>query len=76
MPASTVHVQYCSGSPARRHRVVLGFHASGITRAACTNDYGEVLSPHVAVDRATISVSGKAYHTSHAPGRTVATLGR
>ncbi len=76
MPVTTIHVQYTSGSPARRHRVVLGFHSSGMTKPVYTNDSGEALVTHAAVGRATVYISGKAYHSFHAPGRTAVTLGR
>jgi hypothetical protein len=47
-----------------------------MTKPAYTNASGEVLITHTAVGRATIYVSGKAYHSFHAPGRTAVTIGK
>lgn len=76
MPASTVIVQHRDGSPARRVRVVLGFHAasSGMTKEAFTDHYGEVTISHSTIGKADVYVSGKKVATFHAPGRTAVVI--
>ena len=73
MPVSTVHVQYRDGSPARKVRVVLGF-STGMTREAFTDDRGEATVDHASTGNASVYVSGKKYHSFHAPGRTAVTV--
>ncbi|MEW6749662.1 MAG: hypothetical protein AB1505_01625 [Candidatus Latescibacterota bacterium] len=72
MPASTIIVQHRDGSPARRVRVVLGFHGltGGMTDEEYTDDHGEVTITHSSVGKADVYVSGKKRATMHAPGRT------
>ena len=73
MPSSVVHVQYSSGSPAKGVRVTLGFSA-GMTKAVYTDSYGDAVVDHASTGRATVYVSGKSYHSFHAPGRTAVTI--
>jgi hypothetical protein len=73
MPSSIIHVQRSDGSAARHVRVVLGF-AAGMTREFYTDDYGDAVVEHSSTGRATICVSGKEYHSFHAPGRSSATV--
>lgn len=73
MPFSTVHVQHSDGSPARHVRVVLGF-STGMTKEVFTDDRGEATVEHASTGRASIYVSGKEYHSFHAPGRTAVTV--
>lgn len=73
MPSSVVHVQHRDGSPAKGVRVVLGFN-TGMTRDFYTDDYGDVVVEHASTGRASVYVSGKEYHTFHAPGRTSVTV--
>lgn len=73
MPASTIHVQHSDGSVARHVRVVLGF-STGMTKDFYTDDYGDAVVEHASTGRATVYVSGKEYHSFHAPGRTSVTV--
>jgi hypothetical protein len=74
MSASTILVQYSDGSPGRHLRVVLGFAHSGMTKEAYTDDRGAAVVEHSSVGEATVYVSGKGYHSFHAPGRTAVTI--
>ena len=73
MASSTVHVQHSDGSAARHVRVVLSF-STGMTRESFTDDYGDAVVEHASTGRATLYVSGKEYHSFHAPGRTSVTV--
>lgn len=73
MPSSVVDVQHSDGSAARHARVVLGF-STGMTRDFYTDDYGDAVVEHSSAGQATVSVSGKEYHSFHAPGRTSVTV--
>lgn len=76
MPVSIVHVQHRDGSPARQVRVVLGFEGffGGMTRETYTDRDGVAVVEHPSAGRAKVYVSGKAYHSFHAPGRTAVTV--
>jgi hypothetical protein len=73
MPISTIHVQYRDGSPARQSKIVLGF-VGGMTKPAFTDSYGDAVIEHASSGAATVYVSGRAYHSFHAPGRTGVTI--
>lgn len=73
MPVSTILVQHRDGSPVRHVRVCLGF-TWGMTPDAFTDDRGEAVVDHASTGDATIYVSGRKYHTFHAPGRTAVTV--
>ena len=73
MATSTVHVQYRDGSPGSHLSVVLGFSA-GMTKQVFTDSRGEAVVEHSSVGQAKVYVSGNAYHSFSAPGRTAVTL--
>jgi hypothetical protein len=73
MPTTTIHVQHGDGTPVRRVRVRLEFR-DGFTDDVYTDDRGEAVVEHRSTDQAVIYVSGKKYHSMHAPGRSAVTV--
>lgn len=73
MSSSTIHVQYRDGSTPTGARVVLGF-SSGMTQAGFTDRHGVATVEHSSTGRADVYVSGRKYHSFHAPGHTTVTI--
>ncbi len=74
MLASTIIVQYSSGTPAKRVRVSMSLECGGSTGDFFTDNYGMAIVEHSSSGRATVYVQGHRYGTFHAPGKYAVTI--